>query len=247
MWPGAGLVTNMVYMSAWANGSASMCLHQPQSLEQWPCPAGLLGGIALEQTYPACHQRTALLTCCLRLWSCALVCCDWIATTFCAARAGVFMSLAAGNSGPTPSTASNNGPWSVSVAASTIPRQLWSMLVLGNGDTVPGVGSVASDFGPEPMYYASGSSAQLCNPDSLDPDQAAGKIVVRDTCNQQPLHVACNCLVRLQHCLYTNTMLITDERTTHTYVQTGNYPIAKSYRLSSGSTVGPTALTAPPS
>ncbi|WP_286717534.1 S8 family serine peptidase [Microbacterium sp. UBA1612] len=108
---------------------------------------------------------------------------------FNAAVAGVFVSASAGNSGPDASTADHAAPWYTTVAASTIPT--WEGTVsLPNGFLEAGA-SVTVPFGESltaPVVYAgdipaegvSAADAALCYLDSLDPEAAAGAIVVCD-------------------------------------------------------------------
>lgn len=57
-----------------------------------------------------------------------------------ARRAGVFVAQAAGNEGPAPSTVLSFSPWVVGVAASSTDRTYPGSLILGNGQTVAGMG-----------------------------------------------------------------------------------------------------------
>ena len=112
-----------------------------------------------------------------------------------AADAGVFVSVSAGNDGPTSSTVAHPGPWVTTVAAGTHNREGRGSVTLGNGSTYNGA-SVAAALGPVPLINAdaaglTGANATqvlLCygatdtadgNP-VLDPAKVAGKIVVCD-------------------------------------------------------------------
>ncbi|KAM7494154.1 hypothetical protein LguiB_028763 [Lonicera macranthoides] len=53
--------------------------------------------------------------------------------TFSAIQRGIFVSCAAGNSGPTGASLSNEYPWALTVGASTIDRNIRATAVLGNG------------------------------------------------------------------------------------------------------------------
>ncbi|KAM0893743.1 hypothetical protein ACQ4PT_024907 [Festuca glaucescens] len=53
--------------------------------------------------------------------------------TFAAAEKGIFVSMAAGNSGPFHGTLSNDAPWMLTVAASTMDRLISAKVILGNG------------------------------------------------------------------------------------------------------------------
>ncbi|WP_412541284.1 S8 family peptidase [Longispora sp. K20-0274] len=105
-----------------------------------------------------------------------------------AAKAGVFVSASAGNSGDQgASSNAHNAPWITTVAASTHDR-LWSAkTTLGNGVTYTGVG--LGPVVPSAPLIASAAAAKagadanqarLCFTGTLDPAKAAGKIVVCD-------------------------------------------------------------------
>ncbi|KAH1244229.1 CO(2)-response secreted protease [Glycine max] len=104
---------------------------------------------------------------------------------------GILVVCAAGNDGE-PFTVLNDAPWILTVAASTIDRDLQSDVVLGNNQVVKGR---AINFSPllnspdYPMIYAESAAranisnitdARQCHPDSLDPKKVIGKIVVCD-------------------------------------------------------------------
>lgn len=104
-----------------------------------------------------------------------------------AVRAGVVVALAGGNSGPRPSTVSNNAPGAITVAASTLPRSFPAVLRLGDGTVLEGTGALTfKPTGPLPLVYSGNATAvgalvnasQLCAPGSLDPAKVAGKAVV---------------------------------------------------------------------
>ncbi|MEU3985573.1 S8 family serine peptidase [Streptomyces sp. NPDC026672] len=105
-----------------------------------------------------------------------------------AAAAGVFVSAAAGNSGPTESSLDNTPPWVTTVAAGTVAPYK-ATVVLGDGTRYTGVStSVTSTLGPEPLVLAesvrtaqaTAGDAALCQDGTLDPAKTAGKIVVCD-------------------------------------------------------------------
>lgn len=50
-----------------------------------------------------------------------------------AVKRDIVVSCSAGNSGPTPSTLSNVAPWIITVGASTVDREFYSPVILGNG------------------------------------------------------------------------------------------------------------------
>ncbi len=115
---------------------------------------------------------------------------------FAAARAGIFVSTSAGNSGDTVgvSSVAHNAPWTMTVAASTHNRGAEKTVTLGNGQSYSGVG-VGDAVGPAPLVVSTavaapgvtGDAATLCRLPaenggvaSLDPAKVAGKIVVCD-------------------------------------------------------------------
>src|SRR5438067_786331 len=109
-----------------------------------------------------------------------------------AARAGVFVSASAGNSGPTTGTVAHPGPWLTTVAAGTHNRNGQGSVTLGNGATYTGA-SVATAVGPAPVIDSTAAGlagadpvkVELCYAASdnsgtavLDPTKVAGKIVI---------------------------------------------------------------------
>ena len=114
---------------------------------------------------------------------------------FGAARAGVFISASAGNSGDTVGAGSvaHNAPWEMTVAASTHDRGNTNTVTLGNGAVYHGVG-VSPGIGPKPLIRstdavlagADPAAARLCfssatpGGNALDPAKVAGKIVICD-------------------------------------------------------------------
>ncbi|WP_246562043.1 S8 family serine peptidase [Streptomyces roseirectus] len=101
-----------------------------------------------------------------------------------AARAGVFVSASAGNSGP--GTASNGVPWVTTVAASSHSIGYQGTVTLGNGKAYSGVSIAGAGVPSGPLVDAakaakSGAKAEdaaLCMPDTLDPAKVKGAIVV---------------------------------------------------------------------
>ncbi|WP_026208279.1 S8 family serine peptidase [Catelliglobosispora koreensis] len=106
---------------------------------------------------------------------------------FNAAAAGVFISASAGNSGDLgPSQVNHNAPWMTTVAAGTHDRGNQKTVTLGNGTSYTGVGVVPPAVPSSPLVDSAAipaagfTSAQstLCLLNSIDPAQAAGKIVI---------------------------------------------------------------------
>jgi subtilisin family serine protease len=101
-----------------------------------------------------------------------------------AAAAGVFVSAAAGNAGPGPSTVDNAMPWETTVAAGSYSPAYLRTITLGNGSKYTGVG-VGNGVGTSPLIDAAATPAtgftsaqsQLCLPGSLS-SAVAGKIVI---------------------------------------------------------------------
>ncbi|WP_416972611.1 S8 family serine peptidase [Streptomyces sp. 4F14] len=101
-----------------------------------------------------------------------------------AARAGVFVSASAGNSGP--GTASNGLPWVTTVAASSHSIGYQGTLTLGNGKAYSGVSIAGTAVPSAPLVDgakaarsgADPANAGLCMPDTLDPAKVKGAIVV---------------------------------------------------------------------
>ncbi|KAL7617795.1 hypothetical protein Lser_V15G01445 [Lactuca serriola] len=58
--------------------------------------------------------------------------------SFAAMQKGIFVSCSAGNSGPTGATLSNEAPWILTVAASTIDRRIRTTVYLGNNKSYDG-------------------------------------------------------------------------------------------------------------
>ncbi|GHB11048.1 hypothetical protein GCM10010330_76260 [Streptomyces tendae] len=105
-----------------------------------------------------------------------------------AARAGIFVSAAAGNWGPTTSWIDNTAPWTTTVAASTL-APVEATVKLGDGRTFVGASvTVRAALGPKALVRsvdvknaaAAQGEAALCKDGTLDPEKTAGKIVVCD-------------------------------------------------------------------
>ncbi|PON53866.1 Subtilase [Trema orientale] len=107
---------------------------------------------------------------------------------FHAMRKGILTSTSAGNRGPRPATLSNFSPWSLSVAASTIDRDFFTELQLGNNKTYQGFSINTLDLTDLPIIYggdapnnsagSEGSFSRYCY--SLDKNLVRGKIVFCD-------------------------------------------------------------------
>ncbi|BAF29685.2 subtilisin-like protease 4 [Oryza sativa Japonica Group] len=100
---------------------------------------------------------------------------DIIATaSFSAMRKGIFVSLAAGNSGPSSSTLSNEAPWVLTVGASTIDRQMEALVKLGDGDLFVGESAYQPhNLDPLELVYPQTSGQNYC----FFLKDVAGKIV----------------------------------------------------------------------
>ncbi len=111
-----------------------------------------------------------------------------------AARAGIFVSASAGNSGPTSATVAHPGPWLTTVAAGTHNRSALGTVTLGNAATYTGASTspkeVTADLINSTDAGESGANptaVQLCystatngGTPALDPAKVKGKIVVCD-------------------------------------------------------------------
>ena len=109
-----------------------------------------------------------------------------------AARAGIFVSASAGNSGPTTGTVAHPSPWLTTVAAGTHNRDGQGSVTLGNGVTYYGA-SVATVVGPVALIDSTAAGVSGADPTQLalcygvtdgavvlDPAKVAGKIVICD-------------------------------------------------------------------
>ncbi|TVU18772.1 hypothetical protein EJB05_34885, partial [Eragrostis curvula] len=104
--------------------------------------------------------------------------------TFGAMQKGVFVSMAAGNFGPSTRSLRNEAPWALTVAASTMDRSIRSTVRLGNGLSFHGETAYQPDGSSSaffPLVYADASGnplAELCGTGSLDGMDVKGKIVL---------------------------------------------------------------------
>lgn len=103
--------------------------------------------------------------------------------SFAAIQKGIFVSCAAGNSGPIPSTLSNDAPWILTVGASTIDRNIIATVKLENGMEYIGE-SLFQPYFPStllPLVYAGrngNNQSALCAPGSLKGIDVKGKVVL---------------------------------------------------------------------
>ncbi|XVF87789.1 hypothetical protein PTKIN_Ptkin18bG0149200 [Pterospermum kingtungense] len=111
-----------------------------------------------------------------------------------ARKAGVFVVQAAGNQGPGPSTVVSYSPWTVGAASSRTDRRYTGSVLLGNGQTVSGVGLSAPTFGNGSFYKLvlakdainfngvfprTAPYVEECQyPEALDPNVVRGSIVI---------------------------------------------------------------------
>ncbi|KAF8032922.1 hypothetical protein BT93_D1726 [Corymbia citriodora subsp. variegata] len=102
---------------------------------------------------------------------------------FAAIQKGIFVSCSAGNSGPFPSTLSNDAPWILTVGASTIDRNIRATVKLGNGMEYHGESLFQPHFPSTllPLVYAGrngNNQSALCAPGSLQGIDVKGKVVL---------------------------------------------------------------------
>lgn len=103
---------------------------------------------------------------------------------FRAIEKGIFVSCAAGNSGPFNATLSNEAPWILTVGASTIDRSIKATAKLGNGQEFDGESLFQPGNFPStllPLVYAGmndNSTSALCGEGSLKGTDVKGKIVL---------------------------------------------------------------------
>ncbi|KAK4481402.1 hypothetical protein RD792_012292 [Penstemon davidsonii] len=110
---------------------------------------------------------------------------------FHAVEKGITVVCAAGNSGPSPATVVNVAPWILTVAATTIDRDVEADIFLGGNIVIKGGGINFSDLYELPVYpLTDGNSsksesnkhteddARNCAPGSLDDKQVKGKIIL---------------------------------------------------------------------
>ncbi|KAK4486427.1 hypothetical protein RD792_009102 [Penstemon davidsonii] len=104
---------------------------------------------------------------------------------FSAIERGIFVSVSAGNSGPSLVTVSNGAPWLLTVGASTIDREIVATAVLGNNEQLDGESAYQpADFDSStllPLVYpgiiSDHANASYCTPESLQNIDLQGRIV----------------------------------------------------------------------
>ncbi|WCJ17717.1 Subtilisin-like protease [Euphorbia peplus] len=107
---------------------------------------------------------------------------------FAALKKGILVVCSAGNGGPHGYTMFNGAPWLTTVGAGTIDRQFGAHLTLGEGT----ISVTGQSIYPEnlfvsriPIYFGHGNrSKELCEYDSLDHKEVAGKFLFCDHDNE---------------------------------------------------------------
>ncbi|KAM7260083.1 hypothetical protein ACFE04_015824 [Oxalis oulophora] len=103
---------------------------------------------------------------------------------FSAIQKGIFVSCAAGNSGPNYGTLSNEAPWILTVGASSIDRTIKAVAQLGNEDEYEGESLFQPKDFPStllPLVYAGANGNQTtawCTAGSLQGVDVKGKVVL---------------------------------------------------------------------
>ncbi|KAI4312407.1 hypothetical protein MLD38_037217 [Melastoma candidum] len=89
---------------------------------------------------------------------------------------GITVVCAAGNSGPSPQSATNTAPWIITVAASTMDRAFQAPITLGNNETVWPIGFESLTFMPDFLAYENDSTSDRgCDAEKFL--MIAGKVV----------------------------------------------------------------------
>ncbi|XP_074565990.1 subtilisin-like protease 4 [Curcuma longa] len=108
--------------------------------------------------------------------------------SFAAARKGIFVSCAGGNSGPDYFTLSNEAPWILTVAASSVDRSFRASVKLPNGKVIPG------ESLDQPRNFTKRSLPLYYNPDSptcdSSDDSHSGSVWVCEAGGSGPSDVA---------------------------------------------------------
>ncbi|KAI4303471.1 hypothetical protein MLD38_039095 [Melastoma candidum] len=106
--------------------------------------------------------------------------------SFHAMKKGILVLTSAGNDGPNLASVANHAPWLFTVAASGIDRHFMSMVRLGNGQNITGIGINAFELNKRSYALVSGAdtgrsssreSARFCMENSLDVIRVNKKIV----------------------------------------------------------------------
>ncbi|XP_047951647.1 subtilisin-like protease 4 isoform X2 [Salvia hispanica] len=124
---------------------------------------------------------------------------DFSISAFSAMEKGIFVSYAAGNSGPHPSSVGHWAPWVLTVGASTLDRKLSAKAVLGNNQEVDG--ESVYDFPRKlfPLVYAPNCRASdirgkivVCEKDRTKeiPSGAVGVILINSETHGNTIQVA---------------------------------------------------------
>ncbi|KAK7345372.1 hypothetical protein VNO77_15976 [Canavalia gladiata] len=95
--------------------------------------------------------------------------------SFHALKKGILTSCSAGNSGPSTHTVQNVAPWVLTVAASSIDRQFFTEVELGDGKKTSGLS--INTFSPEKKMYPLISGAMPTDPSSCDYDSLTNETV----------------------------------------------------------------------
>ncbi|KAL4019016.1 hypothetical protein IC575_022651 [Cucumis melo] len=103
--------------------------------------------------------------------------------SFAAIQKGIFVSCSAANSGPFNATLSNEAPWILTVAASTIDRKITATAKLGNGEEFDGESLFQPNDFPQtllPLVFPGekNETVALCAEGSLKNIDVKGKVVV---------------------------------------------------------------------
>ncbi|XP_030509608.2 subtilisin-like protease SBT5.3 isoform X1 [Cannabis sativa] len=96
--------------------------------------------------------------------------------SFHAIMKNIVVVASAGNEGPDPKTVTSVSPWTITVAASTLDREFYNYVSLGNKKHLKGV-TLSSGGLPSQKFYPL-IYGGFCNPKSLQPNIAKGKILV---------------------------------------------------------------------
>ncbi|KAG0582925.1 hypothetical protein KC19_3G095500 [Ceratodon purpureus] len=106
--------------------------------------------------------------------------------SFGAMKAGIFVALSAGNDGGSRSTVTNIAPWAMTVGASSVDRDFYVSVLLGNGAGLRGVSWTPGAKVARPLVLASKVAAKGADPlkasncmqGTLSPALVKGKMVV---------------------------------------------------------------------